>query len=101
MNKNRIDQLRAKDVQRAKLVPVDVFEKPADVVRSDAVDTKDKQKILNQWEVDAQALSRANDEGMTGGEPTDLAKVQEARRKVFPKNISPAEDRRTSGKPAR
>ena len=71
------------------MVPTDVFDKPADVVRSDAVDAKDKQKILNQWEVDAQALSRANDEGMTGGEPTDLTKVQEARRKVFQRNFLP------------
>lgn len=101
MNKNQKDQIRGKDIQRAKLVPTDVFDKPSDVVRSDAVDTKDKQKILNQWEVDAQALSRANEEGMTGGEPTELTKVQEARRKVFPKKLSPAEDRRTSGKPAR
>ena len=101
MSKGQKGQVHGKDIQRAKLVPTDVFDKPADVVRSDAVEAKDKQKILNQWEVDAQALSRANDEGMTGGEPTDLAKVQEARRKVFAKKLSPAEDRRTSGKPAR
>lgn len=101
MNKGQKDQVRGKDIQRAKLVPTDVFDEPADVVRSDTVDAKDKQKILNQWEVDAQALSRANDEGMTGGEPTDLTRVQEARRKVFRKKLSPAEDRRTSGKPAR
>jgi hypothetical protein len=89
------------NVERAKKSPAEEFAQPDDVIRSDAISEADKEKILNQWEVDAQALSRAADEGMGGGEPTRLTSVQAARRKLRKEARKPVRDRRTSGKPAR
>jgi hypothetical protein len=89
------------DVNRAKISPADEFERPADVVESADLSDMEKKKVLNQWEVDAQGLSRASDEGMEGGEPSRLTEVQNARRKVaHDKDGGTAtKDRRTSGKP--
>jgi hypothetical protein len=86
------------DVQHAKLVPHAEFGHPDQVADASNLSTSEKKKILNQWEVDDQALSRASDEGMTGGEMPGLRHIQTARRKVAG-GISTAKDRRHSGKP--
>lgn len=70
------------DLDRAKLAPADEFARPADVADAPGISKRDKMKILAQWETDAGALSRAGDEGMTGGEPARLGEVEEARKKV-------------------
>lgn len=70
------------DVARAKISPADEFARPQEVVDNRSLDKSDKKQILNQWQVDADALSRANDEGMGGGEPTELDEVQHAQRKL-------------------
>ena len=88
------------DIERAKVAPADEFKHPGEVLGAGTLSGKEKEKILNQWEVDAQALSRAADEGMGGGEPTRLASVQQARRKLGMESRSPTRERRTSGKPA-
>jgi hypothetical protein len=88
------------DIEHAKITPADEFRHPGEVLGAGALSGKEKEKILNQWEVDAQALSRAADEGMGGGEPTRLASVQQARRKLGMESRSPTRERRTSGKPA-
>lgn len=41
-----------------------------------------KRKILNDWERDAQALSRAEDEGMGGGAEGRLDEIQHAKRRL-------------------
>jgi hypothetical protein len=100
MNSVRNRRGRTVDIEHAKTTPADEFKQPDDVVKAPELSDDEKRKILNQWEVDAQALSRASDEGMVGGEPSRLTEVQAARRKVFKggKHGSSA-DRRTSGKP--
>jgi Fe-S cluster assembly ATPase SufC len=81
-----MDNLRKKsakiDVERAKISPADEFDHPQQVVDHSSLRKEDKKKILNQWQTDADALSRANDEGMSGGESTKLDEVQGAQRKL-------------------
>jgi len=43
---------------------------------------EEKRKILHEWERDAQALDRAEGEGMSGGEESRLDEIQHARRKL-------------------
>ena len=80
----------------ARPAPAAEFKNPTDVATSCAIGQAEKRKILDQREADAQALSRASNEGMTGGEPNHLAEVQRARRKV--KRATVLRDRRTAGK---
>jgi hypothetical protein len=87
------------DLKRAKTSPADVFRRPADVVAAPDLSDEDKKKILDQWEVDAQGLSRASDEGMGGGESSKLTEVEDARRMLAKDSGSAVRDRRTSGKP--
>ena len=56
------------------------FAAPMDVVRDAAFSDAKKRRILEGWEVDAQELEVAADEGMTGGEPALLQRVQDALR---------------------
>jgi hypothetical protein len=56
------------------------FAAPMDVVRDAAFSDAEKRRILEGWEVDAQELEVASDEGMTGGEPALLQRVQNALR---------------------
>ena len=86
------------DVEHAKVVPHAEFTAPEDVLTSD-LSHQDKAKVLKQWEVDEQALSRAGDEGMTDGEGHRIGAVQAARRKVLGSKPG-TKDRRTAGKPA-
>ncbi len=70
-----------------------------EVVANEALTREEKARVLRQWEVDEQALSRAGDEGMTQGEGHRLGQVQQARREISPEK-PPTKDRRTAGKPA-
>jgi DNA-directed RNA polymerase subunit H (RpoH/RPB5) len=63
-------------------VPEDEFESPCEVVESEAISEREKKKILDQWEVDEEALARAGDEGMVADAPTRLPAVQRAQRKM-------------------
>jgi hypothetical protein len=101
MRQARSKRCQSVDVDRARTSPADEFERPDDVVTARGLTEDEKAKILNQWEVDAQGLSRASDEGMGGGEPTLLTEVQAARRKIVKDETGSAgtKDRRTSGKP--
>ncbi len=71
------------DLERAKLDPGSVFRVPGDVVAATALSSNDKKAILLRWEADAEALLRANEEGMpaTGNRsPAELlSAVQHAR----------------------
>ena len=58
--------------------PVGNFASPADVVKDDALSTKQKRDALTGWEHDAIRLSVATEEGMSGGEPSRLDEVKDA-----------------------
>jgi hypothetical protein len=48
---------------------------PMDVVRDDELDLEEKRRILESWKKDAELLSTAQDENMTGGERPQLQDV--------------------------
>src|SRR5262245_11603859 len=65
-------------VDKAKLSPARIFKSPMDVVETNGIGPSEKLAILQAWEADKQALLRAEDEGMGGGEHAHLHKVQAA-----------------------
>lgn len=68
----------AKDFDRALVNPASVFDRPEDIVTSDAMTTEQKLEVLKRWEVDALNLSVATEENMAGGEPSRLEEVRSA-----------------------
>ena len=67
--------------------PARHFEKPRQVVQDPNLSPSEKAKALDSWEEDAQALQRAEDEGMGGGEPTKLIDVVEAKKAIGAKPL--------------
>ena len=65
-------------VEKAKLSPARIFKSPMDVVETNDIRPSEKLAILQAWEADEQALLRAGDEAMGGGEHAHLHKVQAA-----------------------
>jgi hypothetical protein len=59
--------------------PTTHFDKPADILADPKLSDAQKKKILDAWEEDARRLSVATEEGMTGGEPSRIAEVAEAK----------------------
>ncbi|ODA68776.1 hypothetical protein A7A08_00610 [Methyloligella halotolerans] len=57
-------KLSAAELEEAKLDPSTVFDRPQDVLSADGLSEADKRAILKRWEMDADALLRAGDEGM-------------------------------------
>ena len=55
--------------------PTRHYERPMDVVHDDSLDAEEKRKILESWKKDAELLSTAQDENMSGGERPQLQDV--------------------------
>jgi CBS domain-containing protein len=66
------------DFQRALASPSSVFESPEAVLVDPRLDTEAKRAILSSWERDARELMVAQDEAMTGGEPSMFDRVRAA-----------------------
>lgn len=62
-------------VQDAISDPTAKYGKPMDVVRDGQLDADEKRRILESWKKDAELLSRAQDENMSGGERPQLQDV--------------------------
>jgi hypothetical protein len=60
--------------------PARHYQKPQDVVQDETLTQEQKRKALDTWTVDAEALQRAEDEGMAGGESSKLIDVVSARK---------------------
>jgi hypothetical protein len=56
------------------------YKKPHDVLKDESLPPERKEQGLQAWEKDAEALQRAEDEGMGGGEPTKLIDVKAAQK---------------------
>ena len=69
--------------------PIRHFEKPRQVAHDQSLTLTEKKKALDTWEEDAQALQRAEDEGMTGGEPAKLIDVIEAKKSIGARPLPP------------
>jgi hypothetical protein len=59
--------------------PIRHYDKPQEVVRDRTLNVEEKHEVLDTWQDDAEALQRAEDEGMGGGEPSKLIDVVSAR----------------------
>jgi len=73
---------KAFNLEAALLDPALAFDQPKDVVAARDLSRDTKLKLLQQWERDARALSVAEEEGMTGGEESMLARVLRAQREL-------------------
>ena len=68
----------AKEYDRALLDPSAVFKLPKDVMTSDSLTPEQKLELLKRWETDALLLSVADEENMSGGEPSRIEEVRHA-----------------------
>jgi hypothetical protein len=73
-------KLSPEALEEAKLDPSAVFDRPRDVLAADLSD-EEKLAILKRWEMDADALLRAGDEGM--GEEASSAELVQAVREAI------------------
>jgi hypothetical protein len=62
-------------VENAISDPTRQYTCPMDVVEDDSLETEEKRKILESWKKDAELLSTAQDENMSGGERPQLQDV--------------------------
>jgi hypothetical protein len=67
------------DIAAALRDPAGHFKDPQAVLRASGIDREDKLRLLEEWERDARALAVAEEEGLSEGEPSMLARVREAR----------------------
>lgn len=58
--------------------PASHYSSPLDVVDDSRLGLEEKLRLLRQWERDARALAVAEDENMSGGEPSLLSSVLQA-----------------------
>ena len=63
----------------AKANPTRYYRWPSEVVRDRRLDRKEKLAILEAWELEARELAVATEENMSGGEPSLLQEVVQAR----------------------
>ena len=66
------------DKAKALTTPTSLFKTPAEVVSCGDLSKDEKTAVLKQWEIDARLLQVASEEGMTGGEGSQLAEVKKA-----------------------
>ena len=71
-------KLAALDFHRILLNPGSSFRRPEDVIGDRRFRRKQKIEILCRWAYDATELAVAEEEGMGGGEPSDLDRVLNA-----------------------
>jgi len=55
--------------------PTRFYTSPMDVLHDDELDTDQKRRILESWKKDAELLSTAQDENMSGGERAQVQDV--------------------------
>ena len=59
--------------------PTRYYQRPRQVIQDRRLNRDEKLAILEAWELEARSLSVAADENMSGGEPTLLSEVVQAR----------------------
>ncbi len=70
---------KTKLLEDIKADPSRFYPAPTDVVRDRRFSDTERLEILEAWERDARALAVADEEGMSGGEPSRLKTVVKAR----------------------
>lgn len=67
-----------RDLTRALVDPASTFDTPQAILRSTDLSREQKLEILCRWAYDAAELAVAEEEGMAGGEPSQLDAVMQA-----------------------
>lgn len=62
--------------------PESHFSDPMEVTQAHGLSHEEKCAALDNWEQNARALAVASEEGMTGGEPTQISDVLEAKNEL-------------------
>jgi hypothetical protein len=62
--------------------PASRFDAPQEIVNDASLSNAEKTRALDAWEEDARRLAVATEEGMSGGEPSRLDEVAEAKAKL-------------------
>jgi hypothetical protein len=73
---------KTKLLEDIKADPSRFYPSPTDVVRDRRFSDPERLAILEAWERDARALAVADEEGMSGGEPSRLKTVVKARMEI-------------------
>lgn len=73
---------KTKLLEDIKADPTRFYHAPTDVIRDRRFSDPERLEILQAWERDARALAVADEEGMTGGEPSRLKTVVKARMEI-------------------
>ena len=60
--------------------PIRHYKKPDEVIGDATLTHAQKERVLDTWQGDAEALQRAEDEGMSGGESSKLIDVVAAKK---------------------
>lgn len=76
--KTKTGALSSLDIAAAATSPASVFDRPSEVLIANELSRDQKIEILKRWESDAQALQRATDENMSGGEQPPLDEINKA-----------------------
>lgn len=71
--------------------PTRYYQRPRQVIQDRRLNREEKLAILEAWELEARSLSVAADENMSGGEPTLLSEVVNARMELG-ENVDPRGD---------
>lgn len=66
------------NLEHALADPSSEFESPEAVLARSELTLEQKKAILERWRQDAELLQQAESENMAGGEPSMLARVQQA-----------------------
>jgi hypothetical protein len=66
------------DFEKALIDPALAFAEPRDILADQRLSRDAKLLLLQHWERDARELAVAEEEGMTGGEESMLARVRQA-----------------------
>lgn len=66
------------NIDKVLLEPRKYFASPEAVVENDRLNLKEKTSILQSWEMDERVRAVAAEEGMTGADQSDLARIRRA-----------------------
>jgi hypothetical protein len=69
--------------------PTDHFRSPGEVLTDRTLNKDGKRRVLEAWVKDAQLMSKADDENMSGGEP---ARLREAKLALGQLDMLPSQD---------
>jgi hypothetical protein len=70
------------DIAAALRDPRRYFTEPREVLDIPGLDHATRLKLLEEWERDARSLAVAEEEGLSGGEPSMLGRIRQARRQL-------------------